>query len=82
MTKRKAPAKQPKALPEQLENFDRLPDSAYVREPVVCLLYDISRMTVRRWSETGRLPAAEKLGPGVRAYSVGALRAARVKRIA
>jgi len=58
-----------------LQDFDRLPDSANVRLPVVAALHGVSTVTVWRWSKNGTLPAPEKKG-GVTAWNVGALRRA------
>lgn len=57
-----------------LEHFDKLPDSASARVPVVAALFDISAPTVWRWARDGILPAPTKRG-GVTAWNVGQLRA-------
>ena len=57
-----------------LEHFDKLPDSASARVPVVAALFDISAPTVWRWTRSGILPAPFKRG-GVTAWNVGQLRA-------
>ena len=85
MTKRKSEVAAAKSadpaasLPDPVRHFDQLPDSAFVRVPTICALYGIGPATVWRWSESGRLPAPEKLGPRVSAWNVGLLRAARAK---
>ena len=56
-----------------LEDFDRLPDAADVRLPVVAALHGISTVTVWRWSKDGRLPEPRRRG-GITAWNVGALR--------
>ncbi|MDP9126096.1 MAG: DNA-binding protein [Pseudomonadota bacterium] len=61
------------AYEKALQDFDRLPDSANVRLPVVAALHGVSTVTVWRWSASGRLPAPIKMG-GVTAWNVGALR--------
>ncbi len=64
-------------------NFDNLPDSAHVRQPVVEVLYTCSGATVWRWEKAGIIPAPLKLGPRITAWNVGQLRAnlaARGKR--
>ncbi|PTU32402.1 helix-turn-helix transcriptional regulator [Stenotrophobium rhamnosiphilum] len=58
-----------------LQFFDQLPDSAYVRQPVVQALFGISHATVWRWCNSGHLPKPIKPGPRVTAWNVGALRA-------
>ena len=56
-----------------LEHFDKLPDSATARAPVVAALFSISIPTVWRWTRKSILPAPTTLG-GVALWSVGALR--------
>lgn len=64
------------AVPDALSNFDRRPEAAYVRLPVVCALYEVSPATVWRWSKNGRIPAPRRLSEGVTAWNVGELRKA------
>lgn len=64
------------ALPESLKNFDALPDSAEVRQPVVEALFGISAASVWRWSRKGLLPKPRKRGMRVTTWNVGELRAA------
>ena len=56
-----------------LEGFDKLPDAADVRLPVVAALNGISTVTVWRWSKDGRLPEPRRRG-GITAWNVGELR--------
>jgi predicted DNA-binding transcriptional regulator AlpA len=63
------------ALPSALTHFDDLPDSAYVRLPVVIALFSRSASSVWRDVQAGRLPAPRKLGPRCSAWNVGELRA-------
>jgi prophage regulatory protein len=58
-----------------LEDFDRLPDAAEVRLPVVAALRGVSTVTVWRWSACGKLPRPNRRG-GVTTWNVGALRRA------
>ncbi len=59
-----------------LESFDKLPDTANVRQPVVEALFACSGPTVWRWSKSGIIPAPRKLAPRVTVWNVGELRAA------
>ena len=64
------------AIPDALKNFDSLPDSANVRQPVVQALIGCSSATVWRMVKRGTLPAPRKLSPRVTAWNVGDLRKA------
>lgn len=58
-----------------LLQFDKLPDSAGARLPVVRALFGgISAPTVWRWTRDGKLPVPTKRG-GVTTWPVGGLRA-------
>lgn len=64
------------SIPDELRNFDALPDAANVRLPVVRVLFGISTATAWRWVKKGTLPAGRKLSEGVTAWNVGELRKA------
>ena len=66
----------PSAIPDALKNFDSLPDSANVRQPVVEGLVGCSAATVWRMVKRGALPAPRKLSERVTAWNVGELRKA------
>ncbi|SIT35283.1 conserved hypothetical protein [Paraburkholderia ribeironis] len=61
-------------LNEALENFDRLPNSAYVKVAVVQGLFACSRSSVLRHVAAGTLPAPREFGDN-RLFNVGELRA-------
>jgi predicted DNA-binding transcriptional regulator AlpA len=63
-------------IPESLRNFDLLPDSASVRQPVVQSLYACSPASVWRGVKAGRIPRPRKLSPRITCWNVGELRAA------
>ena len=63
-------------VPDALRNFDSLPDSAYVRLPVVRMVSARSSASVWRHSKNGTLPAPHRLSEGVTAWNVGELRKA------
>ena len=75
-----APLKPAAEAPSPLFDFDRLPDAAYVRLPVLAALKGISPATCWRWVKAGRLPAPVKLGPNTTAWKVGDLRRAEVSQ--
>lgn len=60
-------------IPAALVQFDKLPNSSYVRLPVVAALFSVSEPTVWRWTKNGRL-VAHKIGPNTTAWNVGELR--------
>lgn len=66
----------PSAISDALRNFDSLPDSANVRQPVVQALIGCSSATVWRMVKRGTLPAPRKLSLNVTAWNVGDLRKA------
>lgn len=63
-------------IPDALKHFDSLPDSAYVRLPVVKALKSCSDATIWRMSKRGDLPAPRKLSERITAWNVGELRKA------
>lgn len=67
-------------IPAALRHFDDLPDSAFVRLPVVAGLLDVSEGSVWRYARQGIIPSPEKLGPRTTAWNVGKLRDALKKR--
>lgn len=50
------------AIPEALKNFDSLPNSANVRQPVLEGLYGCSSATIWRRVKEGLIPAPKKSG--------------------
>lgn len=61
-------------IPNALRHFDSLPTAAYVREPIVLALLDISSSTFRRGWKDGIFPRPKKLSKRVVAWNVGELR--------
>ena len=64
------------AISPSLTNFDALPDSASVRQPVVQALYACSAASVWRGVKAGRIPKPRKLSPRTTCWNVGELRQA------
>jgi predicted DNA-binding transcriptional regulator AlpA len=62
-------------LPSALSAFDQLPDSAYVRLPVVMALFSRSASSIWRDVKAKRLPAPRSMGPRCSAWNVGQIRA-------
>jgi len=63
-------------IPDALAQFDSLPDSANVAQPVVQGLYGCSGPTVWRRVKDGTIPKPRKLSPGCTRWNVGELRRA------
>ncbi|MCB1983978.1 MAG: AlpA family phage regulatory protein [Burkholderiales bacterium] len=66
-------------IPEALRNFDQLPNTANVRQPVVQALYACSAASVWRGVKDGRIPKPRKLSPRTTCWNVGELRQALSK---
>lgn len=62
-------------LPEALRDFDQLPDSAYIRLPIIQRLYGVSAATIWRGVKNGTIPKPRKLSERCTAWSVKAVRA-------
>jgi len=61
---------------ETLKHFDTLPDSGFVRQPVVQALFACSAATIWRGVKAGRIPKPKKLSQRITAWNVGKLRQA------
>lgn len=69
-------------IPAALENFDELPDSAYVRLPTVSALRGCSNASTWRHVHLGLIPAPKKISAGITAWNVGELRRALAGEVA
>ena len=63
------------SIPEALANFDKLPDSAYIRLPVMKGLYGISSASIWRGVKNLSIPKPSKLTERTTAWNVGLIRA-------
>lgn len=63
------------AIPEALVNFDQLPNSAYIRLPVIMSLYGVSAATIWRGVKNSTVPKPAKLSERCTAWNVGLVRA-------
>ena len=63
-------------IPLALANFDAMPDSAFIRLPVVKALYGVSNATIWRGVRLGTIPKPSKLSERCTAWNVGQVRAA------
>lgn len=63
-------------IPAALINFELMPDSAYIRLPVLKVLYGVSSATIWRGVKNGTIPKPTKLTERTTAWNVGQVRAA------
>lgn len=63
-------------IPEALANFDKLPDSAYIRLPVMKGLYGVSAASIWRGVKNLTIPKPSKLTERTTAWNVGLVRKA------
>ena len=63
-------------IPEALAQFDILPDSAYIRLPVLKRLYGISAASCWRGVKNSTIPKPVKISARCTAWNVGQVRAA------
>jgi len=68
-------------IPEALQNFDLLPDSANIRLPIVMRLYGISSASVWRGVKAGIIPRPRKLTPRTTAWQVADIRKALASKM-
>lgn len=62
------------SLSMAVAHFDSMPDTGYVRAPVVLALFGISKATLWRWIKLSRIPAPKTVGRSS-LFQVGQLRA-------
>lgn len=62
-------------ISETLLNFENLPDSAFIRLPILKRLYGISEASCWRCSKNGSIPKPVKLTERTTAWNVGLIRA-------
>ena len=62
-------------IPPALVNFDSMPDSAFIRLPVIKALYGVSSATIWRGVKAGSIPKPSKLSERCTAWNVGEIKA-------
>ena len=65
-----------KTIPTALVNFDVMPDSAFIRLPVIKALYGVSSATIWRGVKNLTIPKPVKLTERCTAWNVGMVRIA------
>jgi predicted DNA-binding transcriptional regulator AlpA len=63
-------------IPTELANFDSMPDSAYIRLPVMKGLYGVSAASIWRGVKNQTIPKPSKITERTTAWNVGKVRAA------
>ena len=74
--------KQSPKSPYALVNFDELPDSAFIRLPVLKAIYGVSPATIWRGVKKGTIPKPVKLTERTTAWNVGLVRASLAAKVA
>ena len=64
------------SIPEALAQFEQLPNSSFIRLPVIKRLYGVSAATIWRGVKKGTIPKPSKLTERTTAWNVGQVRAA------
>lgn len=65
-----------KSIPDALSNFDHLPDSAYIRLPVMVGLFGLSAASIWRGVKNHSIPSPVKLTERTTAWNVRLVREA------
>lgn len=65
----------PQAILPALAQFDQLPDSAYIRLPIIKAPYGVSSATIWRGVKNETIPKPSKLTTRTTAWNVGLVRA-------
>jgi predicted DNA-binding transcriptional regulator AlpA len=68
-------------IPEALVNFDQLPESAFIRLPVIMALYGVSSASVWRGVKAGTIPKPCKPTERTTAWNVGLVRASLASKV-
>jgi predicted DNA-binding transcriptional regulator AlpA len=69
-----------KTIPDALANFDELPDSAYIRLPVMTGLFGVSAASIWRGVKNQSIPKPVKLTERTTAWSVRLVRQALAEK--
>ncbi|MDO9364855.1 MAG: AlpA family phage regulatory protein [Methylotenera sp.] len=62
-------------IPSALSQFDHMPNSAFIRLPVIMSLYGVSAATIWRGVKNSTIPKPAKLSERCTAWNVGLIRA-------
>ena len=70
-----------RSIPDALANFDRLPDSAYIRLPVMIGLFGVSAASIWRGVKNQSIPTPVKLTERTTAWNVRLVREALAAKV-
>lgn len=70
-----------KSIPEALRSFDLLPDSAYIRLPVMVGLFGVSTASIWRGIKNNSIPKPVKISERITAWNVGIVRRALAEKM-
>lgn len=70
-----------RSIPNALANFDQLPDSAYIRLPVMIGLFGVSAASIWRGVKNQSIPKPVKLTERTTAWSVRLVREALAAKV-
>jgi len=70
-----------RSIPDALANFDQLPDSAYIRLPVMIGLFGISAASIWRGVKNQSIPNPVKLTERTTAWNVRLVREALAAKV-
>lgn len=70
-----------RTIPDALANFDRLPDSAYIRLPVMIGLFGVSAASIWRGVKNQSIPTPVKLTERTTAWNVRLVREALAAKV-
>lgn len=70
------------SIPTALVNWESMPDSAFVRLPVMQGLYGVSAASIWRGVKRGSIPQPVRLSERCTCWNVGAVRAALAAKVA
>lgn len=68
-------------IPNALSNFDKLPDSAYIRLPVMVGLFGVSPASIWRGVKNNSIPKPVKISERTTAWNVGIVRRALAEKM-
>lgn len=72
---------EPQSIPLDLQQFDLLPNSSFIRLPVIKRLYGVSSATIWRGVKNGSIPSPVKVSERCTCWNVGLVKAALAAKV-